>query len=104
MQRSDEVRKIQSREGTVNTKDKRNDFLIYLMGNITHEIRKIVAKYHLKFRCSNCPKERRKSRDVLNQGECFWYANWKLGKYNLRSYQSYILFKKFGIERSLSLK
>ena len=74
------------------------------MNKITYQIKKLNAKYHLKFRCPNCPKERKKSRDVLNQGHCFWYANWKKGKYNFRSYQIYILFKKLGIKKSLVLK
>jgi len=56
------------------------------MNKIIYQIKKLNAKHELKIRCPNCPEERRKSRDVLNQGECFWYTNWKKGKYDLRTY------------------
>ncbi len=73
------------------------------MNKITINLRKLNAKYHLKYRCPNCPNKRRKSRDVLNQGECFWYTNWNKGKYNVMTYQTHKIYEKLGIKKSLVL-
>jgi len=43
-------------------------------------------------------------RDIYNEGECFWYRNWKEKRYNLRTYQTYFLFKKLGIKKDIFLK
>jgi len=64
----------------------------------------LYAIYHLKFTCPKCSGERRLQRDIYNEGECFWYKNWKAGKYNTRTYQTYWFFKKFGIKKDIILK
>ena len=75
-----------------------------LMNRLRYKFYELYAKYHLKYSCPGCPEERREKRDIFKEGECFWYKNWTAGKYDIRSYQTYILFKKFGIEKDLFLK
>jgi ribosomal protein L37AE/L43A len=64
----------------------------------------IYARYHLKYSCPKCPAARRVKRDIYNEGECFWYKNWQAGRYNIRTYQTYIMFKKLGMNKDLFLK
>jgi ribosomal protein L37AE/L43A len=64
----------------------------------------LYARYHLKNTCPKCPQERRVKRDIYNEGECYWYRNWKEGTYNIRTYQTFIIFKKLGIKKDLFLK
>ena len=64
----------------------------------------LYGRYHLKYTCPKCPQERRAKRDIFGEGECFWYKNWKAGTYYIRTYQTYILFKKLGIDKDLFLK
>lgn len=45
--------------------------------------KKANALYHLKYICPKCPKERKALRSVNNDGECWWYANWKKGRYGI---------------------
>jgi ribosomal protein L37AE/L43A len=66
------------------------------MKKIIYEIKKGNAKFHLEYKCPTCPKKKRQSRDILKQGDCFWYTNWKNGKYDLKSYYAYKLLKKLG--------
>ena len=74
------------------------------MNKFRLKLYELYAIYHLKFTCPKCSGERRLQRDIYNEGECFWYKNWKTGKYNIRIYQTYILFKKLGIKKDLFLK
>jgi hypothetical protein len=69
-----------------------------------YKLYELYARYHLKFSCPKCPRERREARDIHNEGECFWYKNWIAGKYNTRTYQTYIIFKKLGIDKNVFLK
>jgi len=48
--------------------------------------------------------ERRLLRDINKEGECFWYRSWKAGKYNTRTYQTYIFFKKIGFDKDIFIK
>jgi len=41
------------------------------------------AWYHLRFICPRCPEDRRKTRDVTNIGECWWYTQWKNAVYDI---------------------
>ena len=61
----------------------------------------IRAKFHVHVKCPFCPKSVRKTRDVLNEGECFWYSNWKKKKNNIITYQKYLELKK---QRKVSKK
>ena len=79
-------------------------YLFAVMNRLRHKFYELYARYHLKYSCPECPKERRDKRDVLNEGECFWYKNWTAGKYTIRTYQTYILFKRLGIDKDLFLK
>jgi len=74
------------------------------MNRLRYKFYELYAKFHLKYSCPDCSKERRSRRDIFNEGECFWYKNWSTGKYKIRSYQTYILFKKLGIKKKLFLK
>ncbi len=74
------------------------------MNRLRYKFYELYAKYHLKYTCPSCPKERRAVRDIYNEGECFWHKNWQAGTYNIRSYQVYILFKRLGIEKDIFLK
>jgi len=60
-----------------------------MIGRIIYPIKVLSAKYHLRFRCPNCPEERMKKRDIENKGRCYWLHNWKKGNYGIRSYQAY---------------
>jgi len=74
------------------------------MNRYRAKLYELYARYHLKYTCPKCPPERRAKRDILNEGECFWFRNWQAGTYRIRTYQTYILFKKLGINKSLFLK
>ena len=74
------------------------------MNKFRLKLYEIYARYHLKFSCPDCPPERRAQRDIFGEGECFWFKNWQEGKYNTRTYQTFILFKKIGIDKDLFLK
>lgn len=74
------------------------------MNKYRAKLYKLYARYHLKYTCPQCPPERRAKRDIYGEGECFWYKNWQAGRYEIRTYQTYILFKKLGIEKDLLLK
>ena len=45
--------------------------------------KKKSAEYHIKHICSRCPLFRRKTADVNNVGDCWWYLNWKRKRYDL---------------------
>lgn len=74
------------------------------MNRFRLKLYELYARYHLKFTCPKCPEEKRLQRDIYNEGDCFWCMSWKAGKYNIRTYQTYRLFKKFGIDKDLFLK
>jgi ribosomal protein L37AE/L43A len=74
------------------------------MNKLRLKLYELYARYHLKYTCPKCPRGRRAARDIFKEGECFWYRNWQGGTYNIRTYQTYILFKKLGIEKDLFLK
>jgi hypothetical protein len=74
------------------------------MNRFRFKLYELYARYHLKFTCPNCPRERRLLRDINNEGECLWYTSWKAGKYNTRTYQTYRLFRNFGIKKDIFLK
>ncbi len=74
------------------------------MNKFRLKLYELYARYHLKYTCPKCPPERRAKRDVFEEGECFWYRNWKAGTYNIRTYQTCILFKKLGIKKDPILK
>ncbi len=74
------------------------------MNKFRLKLYELYARYHLKYTCPKCPAGRRRERDILKEGECFWYKNWQGGTYNIRTYQTYILFKKLGREKDLFLK
>jgi hypothetical protein len=74
------------------------------MNRLRLKLYELYARYHLKYTCPKCPEARREKRDILKEGECFWYRNWKSGRYNIRTYQTYILFKKLGRDKDLFLK
>jgi hypothetical protein len=50
-------------------------------------IRKTVKKgwvnYHLKYKCPKCSASKKKKRDILGCGECFWYQNWTNGNHDI---------------------
>ena len=64
----------------------------------------LYGRFHLKYSCPKCSLVRRAKRDIYSEGECFWYKNWVAGRYNIRTYQTYILFKRLGIKKDLYLK
>jgi len=70
------------------------------MNNLLYRAKRLQARLELRFRCPKCPVDRRKSRDILGQGDCFWRANWSKGRYDLRSYRAHVLLKLMGIEKS----
>jgi hypothetical protein len=70
------------------------------MVHILAKIKSIQARFELKYRCPSCPSRRRKSRDILGEGDCFWYVNWSKGNYNIRSYRMYRLLTSLGIKTS----
>ena len=74
------------------------------MNRFRLKLYELYARFHLKFTCPKCPRARRAQRDIYNEGECFWYRNWQAGKFNTRTYQTYIFFKKLGIKKDLFLK
>ena len=74
------------------------------MNKFRFKLYQLYAMYHLKHTCPKCPRERRDKRDIFNEGECFWFKNWQGGTYNIRTYQTYIFFKKLGIRKDLFLK
>jgi hypothetical protein len=74
------------------------------MNRFRLKLYEFYARYHLKRTCPKCPSARRAKRDIFEEGECFWYRNWQAGRYNTRTYQTYILFKKLGIDKELFLK
>ncbi len=39
-------------------------------------------KLHLKYICPHCKHNKRETRDLLNEGKCFWNKNWKKGIYD----------------------
>jgi len=49
------------------------------MGHILTKTKSLQARFELKYRCPTCPARRRKSRDILGEGDCFWYVNWSKG-------------------------
>jgi ribosomal protein L37AE/L43A len=69
------------------------------MNKLRLKLYELYARYHLKHTCPTCPVQRREKRDIFSEGECFWYKNWKAGRYNIRTYQTYILFKTIGKEK-----
>ena len=62
--------------------------------------KRLQAQVELRHRCPTCPAARRKSRDILGEGDCFWYSNWSRGRYNIRSYRGYRLLQLLGIRKS----
>jgi hypothetical protein len=64
----------------------------------------LYARYHLKYTCPQCPPSRRAKRDIFNEGECFWYKNWQRNRYNIRTYQTYLLYRKLGVKKDIFLK
>ena len=64
-----------------------------LFHNTLIYLKKINAKLHLKYKCVKCPTWKRRSRDIYNHGECYWYANWKKNNYNIQSYYLYLIKK-----------
>lgn len=74
------------------------------MNKFRLKLYELYARYHLKCTCPKCPPEKRRQRDIFNEGECFWYRNWQGGMYKIRTYQTYILFKKLGLKKGLFLK
>lgn len=41
------------------------------------------AEYHLRHICPRCPHYRRKYRDVMGTGRCFWHEAWSRGDYKI---------------------
>ncbi|MBW2502257.1 MAG: hypothetical protein JRD39_04860 [Deltaproteobacteria bacterium] len=74
------------------------------MNRFRLKLYELYARYHLKRTCPKCPRERREKRDIYREGECFWYSRWQKGIYGVRTYQTYIFFKKIGIKKDLLLK
>lgn len=74
------------------------------MNKFRLKLYELYARHHLKRSCPKCPAERRLKRDIFNEGECFWYKNWQRGRFNIRIYQTYILFKKLGMKKDPFLK
>lgn len=74
------------------------------MNRFRLKLYEMYAKFHLRYSCPRCPRKRRLQRDIAHEGECFWYTNWKAGRYNTRTYQTYSLFKRFGIDKDVFLK
>jgi len=74
------------------------------MNRFRLKLYELYARYHLKCTCPKCPADRRSKRDILNEGECFWYKNWKAGRYNIRTYQTYIIFRRLGLDKDIFLK
>ncbi|KPK26583.1 MAG: hypothetical protein AMJ61_08450 [Desulfobacterales bacterium SG8_35_2] len=74
------------------------------MNKFRLKLYELYARHHLRCSCPKCPTDRRLKRDIFNEGECFWYKNWQQGIYNIRTYQTYFLFKKLGIQKDLFLK
>jgi hypothetical protein len=74
------------------------------VNKLRYKFYELYGRYHLKYSCPRCPPQKRGKRDIRRDGECFWYKSWKAGKFNIRTYQTYIFFKKLGIEKDLFLK
>jgi len=73
------------------------------MNRFRLKLYELYARYHLKYTCPRCPAAKRARRDIFNQGDCFWYTNWKAKRYAVQTDQTYILFKKIGINKDLYL-
>jgi ribosomal protein L37AE/L43A len=71
-----------------------------LVINIMARAKEIQARLELRYRCPSCPEHRRRSRDILGEGECFWYTNWRKGNYRIVSYRWYRLLRRLGIRSS----
>ena len=52
------------------------------------------AIFHLNHICPKCPTFRRKMRDIQCNGKCWWYVNWKAGKYHIH--------RHFGLKNFIS--
>jgi len=74
------------------------------MNRFRLKLYELYARFHLKHSCPNCPAQTRAKRDIFSEGECFWYKNWNAGRYNIRTYQTYIFFKMLGMEKDPFLK
>lgn len=74
------------------------------MNKFKAKLYELYARYHLKYTCPQCPPERKTKRDIYNEGECYWLKNWQAGRYCIRTYQTYIILKKLGIEKDPLLK
>lgn len=74
------------------------------MNRFRLKLYELYARYHLKYTCPNCSRERRLRRDIYKEGECLWFRSWKEGKYNTRTYQTYWLFRKLGIDKDIFIK
>lgn len=59
--------------------------------------KKLQANFELRFRCPHCPAARRRSRDILGEGDCFWHRNWSRGQYDIPLYRIYRLRQALGI-------
>jgi hypothetical protein len=47
------------------------------------------AKYHLWYKCKRCPPHVRASRDLLDEGDCFWWKRWKEGDLSIRLWMGF---------------
>jgi len=41
------------------------------------------AQRHLTDVCAHCPQSRKLTRDVENNGNCWWFENWTQGNYDI---------------------
>ena len=41
------------------------------------------ARYHLLHICPYCPKYRRNTRDINDDGDCYWFTEWSKGNYDI---------------------
>ena len=79
-------------------------FLPESMNRFRLKFYELYARYHLRFTCPNGPPARSARRDIYNEGECFWYRNWQAGRYNTRTFQTYTVLRKLGIDKDILLK
>ena len=50
-------------------------------GDNMNLIKRFYIKIHLKYICKYCPTTKKRTRDIMREGQCWWYENWKKGNY-----------------------
>ena len=51
--------------------------------SLRYLIKKLNAKFHLKYICVNCSTHKKRTRDILHNHKCFWVENWKQEQYEI---------------------